>query len=129
MRCSYCIDHDLWETDNLDLVNSERFLGTVGQLMGWEYPINTLEFTNPTESLPAILHLLRDAPDDFNLPIVFNSHLYGAEPFYEIATEIADVWLPDLRYGNNQCAKKLSKVDDYMEYAELGLKCMVDSDA
>jgi len=129
MRCRYCIDHDLWDADKLGLVESKSFWQRVRQLIQWEHPINTLEFTNPTESLPAILHLLQHAPPDFNLPIVFNCHLYCALPFYEIASGIVDVWLPDFPYGNNECAKRLSGVDDYLEYVEYGLKAMVDSDA
>lgn len=94
-----------------------------------QIPINTSEFTNPTESLPGVIGLLAFAPADFNLPVVMNCHLYGSERFYELAAPVTDIWLPDLRYGNNACAKTLSGVDHYMEHARLGLEAMRKSGA
>jgi putative pyruvate formate lyase activating enzyme len=127
LRCIYCIYHELWDTSNLNIMDSKIIWEKIKTLMEEETPINTLEFTNPTESLAAILDLLIKAPANFNKPIVFNCHLYGSKTFYEIAGSIVDVWLPDLRYGNDRCARKLSGVDHYMEHARLGLDEMQKS--
>jgi putative pyruvate formate lyase activating enzyme len=53
-----------------------------------------------------------------------NCHLYGSKSFYELADPITDVWLPDLRYGNDECAKSLSGVEHYMEQAETSLNAI-----
>jgi len=58
-----------------------------------------------------------------------NCHLYGSKNFYELAEPVTDVWLPDLRYGNDDCAKRLSSVDGYMEVAEEGLDAMAKGGA
>ena len=92
-------------------------------------PVNTLEFANPTESLPAMIGLLSQAPYDLNLPVVMDCHLYGSKTFYDLAGGITDVWLPDLRYRNDECAKALSGVDNYMKHAKLGLDAMVEQGA
>lgn len=119
MRCLYCIDHQMWDTSKLAPLDTKKFWEDAEQL-GWSN-INTIEFTNPTESLYGIIHVLLNASDDFRLPLVMNCHLYGSQDFYRLADPITDVWLPDLRYGNDACAKALSGVDHYMETAKAGL--------
>jgi putative pyruvate formate lyase activating enzyme len=88
-----------------------------------------VEFTNPTESLPGLVSIVSEAPGGFNKPLVLNTHLYGTELFYDLAGWIADVWLADLRYGNDACARSLSGIDSYMAYARMGLDCMTARDA
>jgi len=88
-------------------------------------PINTIEFTNPTESLPGVIGILFHAPTKFSSAVVMNCHSYGSQAFYDLAGQITDVWLPDLRYGNDKCAKVLSGVNNYMKFAKLGLDAMV----
>jgi len=131
LRCVYCIDHKLWDASVLPEAIPGRFWAEVQTLQNQhrDIPVNTLEFTNPTENLPAIIDILSKAPAGFNLPVVMNCHLYGSGSFYELAEPVTDVWLPDLRYGNNECAKRLSGVDGYMEVAEEALEAMAKGDA
>lgn len=107
----------------------EIFWIHVNDLMNQGIPVNTLEFTNPTESIPGIMAILNKAPAYFGRPVVLNTHLYGSESFYKLANFIADVWLLDLRHGNDECAKELSGVDHYVKYAMSGLETVVKQDA
>lgn len=72
--------------------------------------IRTLSFVggNPDHHLPAILDFLAAAPADFALPIVWNSNMYGSPELYRLLDGVVDVYLGDLRYGNDDCAKRLS---------------------
>jgi putative pyruvate formate lyase activating enzyme len=124
LRCIYCIASKVWDPHNFELLNPKLFWQEIQNLMVQGTPINTLEFTNPTESLPWIIEVLSSAPVSFNLPVVMNCHLYGSKTFYQLASSITDVWLPDLRYGNDGCSKALSGIDDCMSYARLGLDSM-----
>jgi len=126
LHCTYCIDSTVWDPGNLAPLDPKHFWEEVQRLKMGSPPINTLEFTNPTESLPTIIGLLCQAPSNPNLSVVMNCHLYGSKTFYDPAGQITDVWLPDLRYGNDKCAKALSGVDNYMKYAKLGLDAMVE---
>lgn len=127
--CLYCIASKTWKPENFNPLDTKTFWERIKDLMTEQIPINTIEFTNPTESLPGVIGLFASAPSDFNLPVVINCHLYNSERFYEIAAPVTDIWLPDLRYGNDACAKTLSKVDHYMEKARLGLEAMRKSGA
>jgi putative pyruvate formate lyase activating enzyme len=129
LRCLYCIEYENWNAISLPSSDPETFWKQVRNLMNQGIPFNTLEFTNPTESLPGLLSILNKSPVDFRLPVVLNTHLYGSEPFYEMANLIADVWLLDLRYGNDECANNISGVDNYMKYAISGLEAVIKQDA
>lgn len=75
--------------------------------------VRTLSFVggNPDQHLPAILDFLRAAPDDFDRPVVWNSNMYGSPELYKLLDGVVDVYLGDLRYGNDDCASRLSGLE------------------
>lgn len=72
----------------------------------------TLSFVggNPDHHLPAVLDFLAAAPQDFATPIVWNSNMYGSPELYGLLDGVVDVYLGDLRYGNDECARRLSGI-------------------
>ena len=97
-RCRYC---QQWALLKVDPARGTRLDATL-----WKRPLpaeaRSLSFVggNPDESVAAILGCLLAAPADFNLPVVWNSNLYGTSRLYELLDGVVDVYVPDLRYGN-----------------------------
>jgi putative pyruvate formate lyase activating enzyme len=50
-----------------------------------------------------------------NVTQLWNSNLYCSEETMRLLTDVFDVWLPDFKYGNNECAERLSGVQNYFE--------------
>jgi putative pyruvate formate lyase activating enzyme len=73
---------------------------------------------NPTESLPAVLTFLRAVPDDFALPIGWNSSAFDAPEAIRLLAGICDVYIPDFKYGDDRCAAMLSGAPGYVENAQ-----------
>ncbi len=73
---------------------------------------------NPTESLPAILDFLRGAPDDFALPVGWNTHGYDTVEAIRLLDGVVDVYVPDFKYGSDACAERLSGAPGYVVNAE-----------
>ncbi|UCH30941.1 MAG: radical SAM protein [Candidatus Bathyarchaeota archaeon] len=48
-----------------------------------------------------------------NVPIVWNSNSYYSKETAALLAGFADVYLLDFKYGNNECAKRISKAPDY----------------
>jgi putative pyruvate formate lyase activating enzyme len=90
---------------------------------------NTLEFVGgePVVNLLAILEVLNFAPYSFNLPIVWNTNGYMSNTASSLLQGIVDVYLPDLKYGNDDCAKKLSGVSNYSAFVKNGIKTMLQA--
>jgi len=91
----------------------------------------TLQFVggNPDESVYSILECLKAAPDSLRRPIVWNNNGYGTETLYKLLEGAVDVWLTDFKYGNDECARKLSGIENYVEVAKAGIKQIVSQDA
>lgn len=111
LRCRYCQQHELLDAKGsraevlgrslwrrLDFANA-RSMSFIGG--------------NPDESLPSILNFLCHAPRDLALPVVWNHHAYATDEGIELLDYVADVYVPDLKYGSDACALRLSGVTGY----------------
>lgn len=67
----------------------------------------------PTPYLPLIFDCLQHVKS--NIPTVWNSNFYMSEISMGILKDIIDVYLSDWKYWNNECAERLSKVENYLE--------------
>lgn len=77
----------------------------------------------PTPYLPFILEILINLKElKIPAPIVWNSNFYMSTRAMKILNEIVDLFLPDFKYGNNECARRLSKVENYLEIITRNLK-------
>lgn len=66
---------------------------------------------NPDESLPAILQGL--SLTQRSLPLVWNSALMLTPEALELLKGVVDIWLPDFKFGNDNCAQRIAQMDDY----------------
>lgn len=71
---------------------------------------------DPTSNLPYILEVLRECRA--NLPQVWNSNMYLTEEAMRLLDGIIDVYLTDFKYGNDECALRLSNAPNYMRIIE-----------
>lgn len=67
----------------------------------------------PTIHLPAILRAMAGC-DDLP-PVVWKSDFYGTPAAFELLEGIVDVYVADFKFGNDVCAKRLAKVERYVE--------------
>lgn len=50
-----------------------------------------------------------------NICQLWNSNFYLTNKALSLIIDLFDFWLPDFKYGNNECAKKYSGVDNYYD--------------
>lgn len=72
---------------------------------------------NPDESLYSILAFLAAMPDAWRLPVVWNTHAYATWPVLELLHGVVDAWLPDFKYADDGCARRLSLAPAYFAQA------------
>jgi len=58
------------------------------------------------------------------LPIVYNTNAYDSVEVLKLLDGIVDVYLPDLKYAENDAGFEFSKVRDYTTYARAAIKEM-----
>lgn len=68
---------------------------------------------SPTPQLPFILNALNKA--GLKVPVVWNSNFFMTQQSMDLLNGAIDVYLSDFKYGNNECAKKYSGINDYFD--------------
>jgi putative pyruvate formate lyase activating enzyme len=53
---------------------------------------------------------------------VWNSNMYFNKEIFPILNDLIDIYLADLKFGNDECAKKLSDADNYSEVVRGNIK-------
>lgn len=78
----------------------------------------------PTPNIHFILDVLLNL--EANVPQIWNSNLYNSIESLKLLEGVIDLWLPDFKYGNNECALRLSKIPKYFDTVTRNLK-MINS--
>ena len=74
----------------------------------------------PTIHLPAILDVMSRCP---MLPsVVWKSDFYCTEEAMALLEGVVDVYVPDFKFGNDACARRLAGVDDYLRVVTRNLQ-------
>jgi putative pyruvate formate lyase activating enzyme len=97
--------------ENLSEVGSAGFKVTL--VREWTERARNVNWVGgePTPNLAYILRVLAETKS--NLPQIWNSNMYMSEESMSLLEGTVDVFLADLKYGNDDCARRYSKVDDY----------------
>ncbi|MBP9095819.1 MAG: radical SAM protein, partial [Ignavibacteria bacterium] len=78
--------------------------------------VNAIGFVSPTHFVPQIVLALELAiPMGLNLPLVYNTNCYDSVEVIKLLDGIIDVYLPDLKYADNEYGYKYSKIKNYVE--------------
>ena len=113
-RCAFCQNWDISQNpfsgtpvDSKQLAFIIRNLNADG--------VSNINFVGgePTPDLHTIVEAMNQV--DLNVPMLWNSNMYCSEGAMRILVDLIDIWLPDFKYGNDDCAIRLSKVPRYLE--------------
>jgi putative pyruvate formate lyase activating enzyme len=113
LRCVFCIQEvDAFDPRRGQPLTPQFFNEAVvwGKVQG----ARTLEWLGgePTIHLPAILHAMAGCSD--LPPIVWKSDFHFTTESLALLDGVVDIYLPDLKFGNDSCAKRLAGIDRYL---------------
>jgi len=116
MKCIYCRKHDLIENPRGGRVLEPAWFAEV-VAQGREEGARTLKLLGgtPEPHVAALLECLREV--EVPLPVVWESTMYISERALDLIEGTVDLFIANLRYGNDDCARELSGVDAYVEPA------------
>lgn len=111
-HCTYCHTYDL-----INRVDAGTPLTGATLAPALAADVRSVSFVggNPDHHLVAVLDALAEAPEGFDRPIVWNSNMYGSPELYRVLDGVVDVYLGDLRYGDDACAQRLSGLSRCVE--------------
>lgn len=113
-RCVFCQNWDISQNPIRGTILNEKDLASIIEKRRTAGSRN-VNFVggDPTPNLHYILRTMTTVSE--NIPVVWNSNMYLSEDAMHILDGFADVYLTDFKYGNDECAMRLSNIPDYME--------------
>jgi putative pyruvate formate lyase activating enzyme len=126
LRCVYCQNYQISQTHKEQIKNEvthERLAEMMLELQ--ERGCHNINFVSPTHFAPQMARaILIAAQLGLHLPIVYNTNAYDSVEVLRLLDGIIDVYLPDLKYAENDAGNLYSKVNGYKDYSRLALKEM-----
>lgn len=90
-----------------------------------ESGVHNINWVSPTHIVPQAVEALYIAgKKGLSIPVVYNSNGYDSLETLKLLEGIVDIYLPDLKYLDDDVAKKLSNVSDYSIFAKNAIKEM-----
>jgi len=114
LRCVFCIgEADAFDSQRGRLLTSQLLSDALAA--GRERGARYLQWVGgePTIHIPAILEAMEGC--DNHLPVVWKSDFYGTIESFALLDRVVDVYVADLKFGNNTCARQIAGVDGYMQ--------------
>ena len=126
LRCAYCQNFTIsqnWKVERKNEVSFERLADIMIELQ--EKGCHNIGLVSPTHFASQILRSIYIAVGKgLRLPVIYNTNAYDSVEMLKLLDGVIDIYLPDLKYGNDEFAKRYSKVPNYFEKAKLAIQEM-----
>lgn len=123
MRCCYCQNFKFSQSGLGREVEIEELADYMLRLQ--DMKCHNINLVTPTHIMPQILKALNIAiPKGFKIPICYNTSGYELPEIIKLLDGIVDIYLPDMRYSDNEEAVKYSFAPDYPLYNQQSIKEM-----
>ena len=123
LKCVYCQNYTISQQAQGDEANADK-LATI-MLYLQAKGCGNINLVSPSHVVPQILESLMLAVDKgLTLPLVYNSGGYDATETLQLLDGVVDIYMPDMKYGDEVTAKQLSDIDDYPETNREAIKEM-----
>ncbi len=126
LRCVFCQNFTIsqnWKSERKNEVSFERLAGIMLELQNKQ--VHNIGLVSPTHFSSQILNSIFIAVKmGLRLPLVYNTNGYDTVDIIKMYEGIADIYLPDLKYGNDESAITYSKVKNYFGTAKAAIKEM-----
>src|SRR6266849_4979314 len=123
LRCVYCQNYQISQTHKEQIKNEvthERLAGMMLELQA--RGCHNINFVSPTHFAPQMARaLLIAAEKRLRLPIVYNTNAYDSVEVLRLLDGIIDVYLPDLKYAEDESGFLYSKVRSYRDCSRAAL--------
>ncbi len=126
LRCIFCQNSEIsqnWNEERKHEVSVEKLAEIMIELQGKN--CHNIGLVSPTHFAPQILKAISIAVSrGLYKPIIYNSNGYDSVKMLKLFDGVADIYLPDLKYGSNKYAKLYSDADEYFDYSKAAVKEM-----
>lgn len=119
LRCVFCQNHDISAECFGEAVTTQRLREIYAELIA--QGAHNINLVTASHFAPWVVESLSPA---LSVPVVWNCGGYESAEILSLLEGKVQVYLPDLKYANNDLAAKLSAAPDYFEVATAAIREM-----
>src|SRR3982751_5660960 len=126
LRCVYCQNYQIsqtWREQKKNEITHERLAEMMLELQ--DRGCHNIGFVSPTHFAPQMARaILIAAETGLRRAVVYNTNAYDSVGVLKLLDGIVDIYLPDLKYAEDEAGYEYSKVPDYKDHARRALEEM-----
>lgn len=124
LNCVFCQNYEISQLGKGKDISIEELANIF--LKQQEKNVENINLVTPTSYIPQIIEAIKIARSKgFKLPIIYNTNAYEKVETLKMLEGYIDIYLPDLKYAENDVAKEYSKIDNYFEIATEAIQEMI----
>lgn len=125
LKCIFCQNYQISTLNVGKEITIDKFSDICIELQNMKS--TNINLVTPTNFVPLIKEgLIKAKAKGLNIPIVYNTSSYELSTTIDMLKGLVNVYLPDLKYYDNELAMKYSNAKDYFTYATKAIKTMYD---
>ena len=122
--CIFCQNYEISQGDFGNEISIERLAQIFIEQQ--DRGVHNINLVSPTIYVPSIIEAIKMAKNNgLNIPIVYNTNGYENVETIKMLDGYIDIYLPDLKYYDDEVGIKYSKVQHYFETASKALIEMI----
>jgi putative pyruvate formate lyase activating enzyme len=123
MNCVFCQNYEISQKGRGKEITIEELSNIFIELQNKK--VNNINLVTPTSYVVQIIEAIKLAKQKgLNIPIIYNTNGYEKVETIKMLEGYIDVYLPDLKYYENELGIKYSKVDNYFKIATSAIEEM-----
>ena len=123
LKCQFCQNYEISQLGEGREVETKELAAMMLHLQ--ERGCHNINFVSPTHVLPQILEaLLMAAEQGLKVPLVHNTGGYDSLEALRLLDGVVDIYMPDMKYADEEAGCKYSKVKNYPSVNQAAVKEM-----
>jgi putative pyruvate formate lyase activating enzyme len=123
LRCAFCIAEENAFDPRRGVLLTGEFLAEAVE-WGRARGARNIQWVGgePTIHIPSILQAMGECSQ--LSPIVWKSDFYGTPDAFDLLQGVVDIYVADLKFGQDECARRIAGVDNYFAVVTRNLKTL-----
>lgn len=123
LNCIYCQNYEISQLGKGKEITINELADIFIELQNKN--VENINLVTPTSYVLHIIEAIKIAKrNGLKIPIIYNTNAYENVDTLKLLEGYIDVYLPDLKYYDNELGKKYSKIDNYFDIATKAIKEM-----
>jgi putative pyruvate formate lyase activating enzyme len=124
-ECCFCQNFDISTNPQGGHQIDPKKLAAYANSIARDEHARNINYVTPLPHTYAIVYSMKY--QKINVAQLWNSNHYASLETMKIISDLFDLWLPDFKYGNNECALRLSNAPNYWETITRNHKMIYES--